>query len=67
MERYEKVKKSTNLLLPIQPRPISTIFGKDFDVSGYVRKVEILNEGKMEFPLPLDKKMEIHCVEGWSS
>ena len=45
MKTATRTKESTNLLFPISPEFNSTIFGIDFDVSGYVRKVELLNEG----------------------
>lgn len=45
MKALTKSTKSTKLLLPIPPQVNSTIFGIDFDPSGYSRKVELLNEG----------------------
>ena len=45
METTTKKKESTNLPLHIPPEFNSTIFGIDFDPSGYAKKVELLNEG----------------------
>lgn len=45
MKSESKTPNSTKLLLPQPPQVNSTIFGIDFDPSGYSRKVELLNEG----------------------
>lgn len=45
MKTATRTKESTNLLFPISPERITTLMGIDFDVSGYVRKVELLNDG----------------------
>ena len=45
MKTATETKESTHLPLNVPPEFNSTIFGIDFDVSGYVRKVELLNEG----------------------
>lgn len=45
MKSITKSSNSTKLLLPIPPQVNSTIFGIDFDPSGYSKKVELLNEG----------------------
>lgn len=50
---------STKLLLPLSP----TIFGNDFDASGYTRKVELLNEGTSPIPMTLAKKVEFKCCK----
>lgn len=63
MKTDRKSKESTKLLLTIPPESNSTIFGIDFDPSGYSRKVELLNEGTTSIPIPLVKKVEINYCE----